>query len=79
MACINIGTTIGEKIIHFVVGLVSNKLDNAIIINVTTINGIPLNSKYSNKFANQAVMIKPIFVSLNTAINWDTTNIKTKI
>ena len=73
--CMNNGTTIGENIIHFVVGLVKNKLAIAISIRVTIISGIPLKFKYSNKLANHAVIIIPIFVCLNIAMNWDTTNI----
>ena len=36
---------------------------------------MPLKSKYSIKFANQAVIIVAIFVFLNIATNCDTTNI----
>ena len=44
-ACINIGTTIGEKICHFVEMLVQNIFAKAIINIVITIKGIPDNSK----------------------------------
>ena len=38
-----------------------------------------LNSKYSIKLANHAVIITPIFVFLKIAINCDTTNININI
>ena len=78
LACINIGTTIGEKICHFVEMLVQKILAKAIIIKVMITKGIPERSRWESKVANHDVIIIPILLFFQIAKNCEVTNIKIK-
>ena len=78
LAFMNIGTKIGEAMVHFVMASGIKNDIRTIIINIVIISGIPVNSKLLMKLINHAAITSPRFVQLSTLINSDKKNISTK-
>ena len=77
--CIKAGTITGANICHLALAVGTKRFASPIIMIANIIKGSPVNHILPTALAHQEAITVPIFVSLNTEVNCDTTKININI